>query len=70
MYHVRQLYQNKIYAAGYEKTRFEGIYGRFRNWNTKRVISKLIRLDRGKGACPGHPLRDREIKPPDLRKRL
>jgi ubiquinone/menaquinone biosynthesis C-methylase UbiE len=44
MYHVRQLYQNKVYAAGYEKTRFKGIYGRFRNWNTKRVISKLIRF--------------------------
>jgi len=44
MYHVRQLYQNKTYAAGYEKTRFKGIYGRFRNWNTKRVISKLIRF--------------------------
>jgi ubiquinone/menaquinone biosynthesis C-methylase UbiE len=49
MYHVRQLYQNKTYAAGYEKTRFEGIYGRFRNWNTKRVISKLLRLTGGKG---------------------
>ncbi|HXX33937.1 MAG TPA: methyltransferase domain-containing protein [Thermodesulfobacteriota bacterium] len=44
MYHVRQLYQNKTYAAGYEKTRFKGIYGRFRNWNTTRVISKLIRF--------------------------
>jgi SAM-dependent methyltransferase len=44
MYHVRQLYQNKTYAAGYEKTRFSGIYGRFRNWNTKRVISKLLRF--------------------------
>ena len=49
MYHVRQLYQNKSYAAGYEKTRFQGIYGRFRNWNTKRIISKLIRLTGGKG---------------------
>jgi ubiquinone/menaquinone biosynthesis C-methylase UbiE len=49
MYHVRQLYQNKTYAAGYEKTRFKGIYGRFRNWNTKRVISKLIRFTGGKG---------------------
>jgi len=44
MYHVRQLYQNKTYAAGYEKTRFKGFYGRFRNWNTKRVISKLLRF--------------------------
>lgn len=49
MYHVRQLYQDKNYAAGYEKTRFEGIYGRFRNWNTQRVISKLIRLTGRKG---------------------
>ena len=49
MYHVRQLYQDKIYAAGYEKTRFQGIYGRFRNWNTKRVISKLIRFTGRKG---------------------
>ncbi len=49
MYHVRQLYQNKIYAAGYEKTRFEGIYGRFRNWNTQRVISKLLRFTGKRG---------------------
>jgi ubiquinone/menaquinone biosynthesis C-methylase UbiE len=49
MYHVRQLYQDKIYAAGYEKTRFQGICGRFRNWNTKRVISKLIRVTGRKG---------------------
>ncbi len=49
MYHVRQLYQNKIYAAGYEKTRFKGIYGRFRNWNTQRVISKLIGFTGRKG---------------------
>jgi len=51
MYHVRQLYQNKIFAEGYEKTRFEGIYGRFRNWNTKRVISKLIRLTETRGVA-------------------
>ncbi len=49
MYHVKQMYQNKIYAAGYEKTRFEGIYGRFRNWNTKRVISKLLRFTGTRG---------------------
>lgn len=51
MYHVRQLYQNKIYAAGYEKTRFKSIYGRFRNWNTQRVISKLVRLTERKGVA-------------------
>jgi ubiquinone/menaquinone biosynthesis C-methylase UbiE len=49
MYHVKQLYQNERYAAGYERTRFKGIYGRFKNWNTKRVISKLIRLTGRKG---------------------
>jgi ubiquinone/menaquinone biosynthesis C-methylase UbiE len=44
MYIAKDLYQNKIYATRYEKTRFGGIYGRLKNWNTKRVISKLIRF--------------------------
>jgi len=43
------MYQNERYAVGYEKTRFQGIYGRFKNWNTKRVISKLIRFTGKKG---------------------
>ena len=49
MYHVKVMYQNKKYAAVYEKTRFKGIYGRFKNWNTQRVISKLIGFTERKG---------------------
>ena len=49
MYYVKHAYQNKRYASIYEKTRFEGIYGRTKNWNTKRVISKLVRLTGRKG---------------------
>ncbi len=49
MYRVKKMYQDKSYAAGYEKTRFEGIFGRLRNWNTQRVISKLLRFTGRKG---------------------
>lgn len=49
MYRVKYFYQNKRYAEGYEKTRFQGIYGRLKNWNTKRVISKLVRFTRREG---------------------
>jgi ubiquinone/menaquinone biosynthesis C-methylase UbiE len=49
MYRVKYLYQNKRYAEGYEKTRFQGIYGRLKNWSTKRVISKLVRFTERKG---------------------
>jgi ubiquinone/menaquinone biosynthesis C-methylase UbiE len=63
MYHVRQLYQNKTYAAGYERTRFSGIYGRFRNWNTQRVISKLIRLTGRKGLALDIPCGTGRLSP-------
>jgi len=63
MYHVRQLYQNERYAAGYEKTRFQGIYGRFKNWNTKRVISKLIRFTGRKGIALDIPCGTGRLSP-------
>jgi ubiquinone/menaquinone biosynthesis C-methylase UbiE len=44
MYRVKHLYQDKTFARNYEKRRYKGIYGGIKNWNTKRVISKLIRL--------------------------
>jgi len=49
MYRVKYQYQSKIYAASYEKTRFKGIYGRIKNWNTQRVISKLTSFTGRKG---------------------
>lgn len=49
MYRVKYQYQNKKYAEGYERTRFRGVYGRLKNWNTKRAISKLIRFTSRKG---------------------
>jgi ubiquinone/menaquinone biosynthesis C-methylase UbiE len=49
MYYVKQAYQDKRYASIYDKRRYEGIYGRTKNWNTKRVISKLVRQTGRKG---------------------
>jgi len=44
MYPAKVVYQNKEYAAIYEKRRFKGILGKIKNWNTQRLISKLLRL--------------------------
>lgn len=49
MYYVKHVYQNEQCASIYEKRRFKGLYGRAKNWNTKRVISKLVRLTGKKG---------------------
>ena len=49
MYPAKYVYQNREYAAIYEKRRFKGIIGRIKNWNTQRLISKLIRLTGNKG---------------------
>jgi len=49
MYYVKNAYQNKAHAAIYEKRRYQGIYGRISNWNTKRGISKLVRFTGKKG---------------------
>jgi len=49
MYYVKHAYQDRRYASIYDKRRYEGLYGRTKNWNTKRVISKLIRQTGRKG---------------------
>ena len=49
MYYVKDAYQHKQYASIYDKRRYEGLYGRTKNWNTKRVISKLVRQTGRKG---------------------
>jgi ubiquinone/menaquinone biosynthesis C-methylase UbiE len=63
MYRVKYLYQNKKYAEDYEKTRFQGIYGRLKNWNTKRVISKLVRFTERKGLAIDIPCGTGRLSP-------
>ena len=42
-YPARKRYQNKAYAAHYDRARYGGILGRIKNWNTLTTIGKALK---------------------------
>lgn len=42
-YPARKRYQNRAYAAHYDRARYGGILGRIKNWNTLTTIDKTLK---------------------------